>query len=157
MTPDARPLRALTAEIAKTSEFWLFFGPNLHNSGWTSIHRADELDFGTVKPDGWLRTGDGQGYEVESEGTRCYPVTRNPETGMVHPAPWPMLEGEWELVEWRGVPYNVPFVAPHGFSDVWCMAYDRKSIPVSNPHFNKPYYPAPRQDNRWVWVEDKQP
>ena len=156
MTPDSRPIGVLTPESLATASHWC-----IHRKGIADIRPASTLvlrvsDFDDDLP---LLTCEGECYWNDDSGWMCYPCTLQPN-GLVVPEPWPVLDGEEEIEEWRGMAPSEDCLATE-MDGMWDLENDAgytvapKGEPITGREGMRP---GPRKGKTcpvWVWEADK--
>lgn len=152
ITPDSRPIGVLTPTILATASHWC-----IHRKGIADIRPASTLvlrvsDFDDDLP---LLTCEGECYWNDDSGWMCYPCTLQPN-GLVVPEPWPVLDGEEEIEEWRGMPCRFYAEVTSSWGHTYWALFNQKQGQTAYETDLRPgYHPAPRKGGKWVWEADR--
>lgn len=149
-TPDRRLIATLTPEILSSSSHWCICWsdkaltvPSREITVFSTSIDAYGLSFGT-------------GSESK---TTCYPCTLQPN-GLVVPESWPVMDGEEEIEEWRGITIPLDQLQPVYWRYQWHLRDYRGEIVTRRVGVlaGPDRHPAPRKGEDgpvWVWEKDK--
>lgn len=149
MTPDSRPIGVLTPAILATASHWCIrWGDNA-----LTVPAREVTIFSTVIDAYGLTFGSGS----ESK-TTCYPCTLQPN-GLIVPEPWPVLDGEEEIQEWRGMSckFDAQVTSNWGHT-YWALFTHMNEETAYETELRPSMRPAPRKGKSgpvWVWEKDR--
>lgn len=153
MKPDIRPIEILTRVILDTSPAWMILdgvGRGYHlRTALIRIHPND-ITFRLNSSDGtWFDKSD-----------TCYPCK---PYAPFEPLPWPVVEGEEQIKEWRGLSckFDAQVTSNWGHS-YWALftrmndetAYETELRPGFHPAPRRQINPDGTETSVWVWEKD---
>lgn len=136
MTPQLRPFQDITTEdIFRTATHWMCVrkeAPEVIEVARFSLCAIRLF----VAPD-----------------VMVYPFTYTPDTGVITPTLWPVLEEEEEILEWKGVDSCSKYWTAGDEANAYWQPYaygpDHPSL-LARPGFS----PEKRLKHRWVWEKN---
>lgn len=157
MQPDIRSAGLLTHDILESSPAWAI----VHEKQTFIVH-PDDVRGDVVKSDGESRDVIaiqciGREVSLPFNQCKCYPCEPLPP---FKPVPWPMLPGEEEIKEWRGMAPGDDCL-PTELDGMWDLENDAgyTVAPLGVPINGRDgMHPAPRIGDTgpvWVWEVDR--
>lgn len=155
MMLDIRPVTILTRAILDTSSHWCFIGLS-SSSG--EVLRAERLWIlnGVVTKGAPMRGA----VNAMPESATCYPCKAD---APFEPLPWPLLPGEVEIEEWRGMSckFDAQVTSDWGHT-YWALftrmndetAYETELRPGLHPAPRRQINPDGTETPVWVWEAD---
>lgn len=153
MKMDIRPVSILTRAILDTSSHWCFIGLSSSSGEVLQAERLWVLN-GVVTKGAPMRGA----VNAMPESATCYPCKADVP---FEPIPWPVLDGEEEIEDFRNAPAQefhaerttIYWVLTHRDGYRWGCGVD--GIPNAHPAPRRQINPDGTETPVWVWEADR--